>query len=587
MRLRLLVWLAVVLQGLLGVPGWAQGVGETAQAIHDGKRPRLVVTVSIDQFRVDYLRRLTDLYLPAKLPGGKVGGFRYLMTAGSDFLDARYKHFPLYTGPGHAVILTGAYPYKTGIVSNNWWDYESNHDRYCVDDDRFAVVGALPTSKATPMGPRNLQVSTVGDELKLATAGRAKVVSIALKDRAAILMGGHMQNVCLWFDTAGGRWISSTAYAHEGKLPDWAEAVNHEAIPDKMLGQTWKPLLSPEVLAARSFSPKLPAGVNPGGIGLNFPHTVGAEKVAANYESFTFTPAANAYVFETAKRAIAAERLGQRDVSDLLTLNLSTNDYVAHAFGPFSPESVDLAVQTDHLLSDFLNFLEKTIPGGLKEVLFVVTADHGGAPVPEDAELKDIVPMSEARYSSTQIGATIQKALTARYGEGTWIATSTDGKENGAFIENFVYLNDATIGQALESGKAKSRAEIQRTAADALEALKIPGIYAVYTRSQILARELPETEMAVHLANGCNPKLSGDLFIINSPFHQSTRYATTHGTPFVYDTHVPLILCGFGIRPGVWAENVSPADLAPTLSILLGIAYPSGSDGVLLKSALR
>jgi predicted AlkP superfamily pyrophosphatase or phosphodiesterase len=581
--------LALLLLAANGMPAQAQrndngGNGAFATQVRSAKRPHLTVVVSIDQFRADYLRRLTDLFLPAE-SGGKVGGFRYLMTAGSYFVDARYGHYPLFTGPGHAVILTGAYPYKTGIISNDWWDKATQSPVYCVDDPRQKVVGAVTGSKATPMGPKNLRSTTVGDELKLATNGAARVITISLKDRAAILLGGHTQDMSLWFDDSTGRWISSTAYCKDGRLPAWVEEANAEALPDKALGETWTPSVSSEALS-RAILPNLPPERNPYGLGLRFPHTIGKERNPTNYKAFTRTPFANAYVFETAKRAVKAEKLGQRgDTPDLLALNLATNDYIGHAFGPYSPEALDTTVQTDRQLSDFLNFLQATIPGGLREVVFVVTADHGVVPIPEDLRA---VGIDAGRVPETSPDDAVQKALTAAFGEAAWVGKDANGKTVGGYVEPYLYLNEAAIAQALANGKATSRAQIEEAAARALAAL--PGIYACYTRTQIMEGRLPANDIARHIYNGFYPKLSGDVVAVNEQLYivnESGPYTTTHGTPYAYDTHVPILIAGPGIRPGVWPDPVSPADIAPTLCALLGVELPSGCDGVILKPALR
>ena len=580
-----LVWGASPKAGRAQSPKTTGGNGDFARTVREGnRRPRLVVVVSIDQFRADFLRRFADVFLPPETGGGNVGGFRYLMTRGSDFVDAHYAHFPLYTGPGHAVILSGGYPYKTGIIANDWWDKKTKREVYCVDDPRQTVVGALPASRATPMGPLNMRSTTVGDELKLATAGRAKVVSLSLKDRAAILLGGHTQDVSLWFDTEGGRWISSSAYCKNGKLPDWVEAENAERLPDKTLGTTWNPSLSTEQLAAHSFAPVLAPNTNPSGLGARFPHRVPSEKTAANYGAFTLTPDANAFVLETAARAVSSETMGQRDgVTDLLAINLATNDYAGHAWGPYSPELADITVQTDRQISTFLNFLRKNIPGGLQNVVFVVTADHGVSPVPEDLTVRNI---TSGRLQGKAVSDAIDAALTARYGKETWFSQSDDGKESGAFVEGYVSLNDAVLSRLTASGKAASRAEIETVAADAARA--VPGVYNAYTRTQILNGNLPPNEMARHIANAYFPGLSGDLLIINDQlFVTGGRSGTSHGTLYSYDTHVPLLLCGWGIAPGVWTNPVSPADIAPTLCNLLGIESPSACDGVILSPALK
>ena len=567
------------------------GNGEFAGNVRGFKRPHLTVVVSIDQFRADYLRRLTDLFLPARQSDGKVGGFRYLMTAGSYFTDARYNHFPTFTGPGHAVILTGGHPYKTGIVSNDWLDTANGAPVYCVDDSRWKVVGAATGSAAKPMGPRNLRSTTVGDELKLATGGAAKVVTLSLKDRAAILLGGHAQDVSLWYDDAGGRWISSTAYCKDGSLPAWAADINREAIPDRALGTTWTPSV-PAGAMARTIPPSLPAQNIPYGMGGSFPHAIGSEKVKQNYRAFTLTPAANAYVFATAKRAVSAERLGQRgDAPDLLAINLATNDYAGHAFGPYSPEALDVTVQTDRQIADFLNFLQSTVPGGLKEVVFVVTADHGVQPIVENLLDRNI---SAGRILESDIAQAVVPILNATYGgyagDNAWIGKGPEGKTLGGYVEPYLYLNPAAIRQAMRRQNPPTPAQIEETAARAIAA--IPGVYACYTRTQILEGRLPATEITRRITNGFHPKVSGDVVVVTEAMYYTELgapgpYVTTHGSPYAYDTHVPILIAGMGIRPGVWVDPVSPADIAPTLCALLGIELPSACDGIILKAALK
>lgn len=562
------------------------GNGEFATRVRESKHPRLTVVISIDQFRADYLRRYTDLFLPAKQGSDKVGGFRYLMTQGSYFVDARYDHYPTFTGPGHAVILSGGNPDKTGIIANDWWNKTSLAPMYCVDDPRYKVVGAAAGSTAKPMGPLNMRSTTVGDELKLASAGVSKVVTLSLKDRAAILLGGHTQDVSIWFDTVGGRWISSTAFCKNGSLPTWVEGVNNEAIPDKTLGTTWNFSESSESLA-RTIPPRLAANREPYGMGLTFPHAIGKEKTKANYGAFTLTPSANAYVFETAKRAVTAEKLGQRgNTPDLLAMNLATNDYAGHAFGPYSLELLDITVQTDHQIADFLNFLQATVPGGLKEVVFVITADHGVVPAPENLQERDI---TSDRVLESAINNAALKALSAAFGEANWLAHGADGKPVG-YIDPYMNLDDAAITQALISGKAASRGQVEEVAARAIAT--VPGIYAAYTRTQIMEGRLPQNGITRRVVHGYHPKVSGDIVVVSEGLYFTDAgrpgpYITTHGSPYAYDTHVPILISGPGIRAGVWTDPVSPTDIAPTLCALLGIELPSGCDGTILRSALK
>ncbi len=566
--------------------GQAQGSISFAEMVRQGKRPRLTVVISIDQFRNDYLRRLTEFYLPAKQKNGQPGGFRYLMTQGSYFTDARYEHYPLYTGPGHASILTGSHPYKNGIISNDWWDKATLAPVYCVDDPTWKVVGKTEGSQAKPMGPKNLHSTTVGDELKLATNNQAKVVTLALKDRASILLGGHTQDVSIWFDDYTGRWISSTAFCKNGKLPDWVEAANAEDLPGKALGTVWEPTAPAEALA-RSLPPKLAPTREPYGMGRTFPHKIGTERSRNNIRAFALTPKGNDYVFSTAKRAIVAEKLGQDTVPDLLAINLSTNDYAGHAFGPYSPELTDLTIQTDKQLAEFLSFIDKTVPGGLKETVIVITGDHGVVPIIENLKDENI---PGDRVLDSRVNDAVQTSLNAAFGARAWVGKGADDKVVGGYLEPYIYLSDAAIAMAKASNKATTNAEIEAVAAKAVAA--IPGIYACYTRTQILSGMLPKTDITRRIVNGFHPKLSGDLVVVTdlqvlTEPSSLGPYAASHGTPYAYDTHVPILISGMGIRSGVWGDAVAPSDIAPTLSALLGIELPSGCDGTILRSALK
>ncbi len=563
----------------------AQGRDEFASRVLTARKPRLTLVISIDQFRADYLRRLDDLFLPAQTKEG-VGGFHYLLEKGSSFLNAQYRHIPTATGPGHAILLTGGVPATDGIVSNNWWNPATHLTVYCVDDNTVKVAGAVEGSKATPMGPKNLRSTTVGDELKLATNGAAKVVTLSLKDRAAILLGGHTQDVSLWFDDNTGRWISSTAYAKSGSLPAWAEAVNTRAMPASFLGKTWSPSLSPEALK-RAIVPKIKPENNPYQLGLTFPHTVGSEKNRNNFKAFTLTPWANRFVFETAKQAVSAEKLGAGSAPDLLAINLATNDYIGHAYGPLSPEAAEITVETDKELAGFFNFLNKTIPGGLKEVLIVVTADHGVLPIVEDLQERNI---AAGHIPFDTIEGAARTALTAKYGDYGWLSKDAKGKKNGLYEEPYLYLNPEAVAQALKANPSLQRAEIEETAALAVGA--VPGIYACYTKSQVSRGALPPGFLGEKVANSFYPKVSGDILVVaEEGFYGDPGtpgpYSAEHGSPWAYDSHVPILISGPGIRHGVWTEAVCPTDIAPTLSVLLGIEFPSGCVGKVLTSALK
>lgn len=538
-------------------------------------KPRLVVMIVVDQMRADYLDRFNDLFLPPGKSGRDAGGFRFLRERGAQFPSARYKHFPLFTGPGHAVVSTGGYPYKTGIVGNDWYVKATRSPMYCVQDDAVKVVGALLNSTAEPMSPRNLRSTTVSDELKMATGGQARVVSLSLKDRAAILLGGHLPDAALWFDASTGQWISSSFYCKSGQLPAWAQALNARKLPDAYFGQSWN-LNLPATALRRLWNPPMePPFPAVSAIGAAFPHRIdGGLKSpgAAFYKAFVLTPWANGFVLNTAKAAVLSQSMGQDETPDLLEINLASNDYVGHAFGPNSPEVMDITVQTDRQLSDFFRFLDRSVPGGLKNVTIALTADHGVAPVPDTMTAAGF---HAGRILTGDVIAAANKALDGRFGARDWALH---------YVEPYLYLDDA----ALTSAKADPEVA-QQVAARAIAALD--GIYAAYPRAQLEEGRLPGTDLSAHLYRGFYPKVSGDVMIVTEQnyFTQSSpeSHDTTHGTPYAYDTEVPLLLAGYGIRPGTYREDVGPADIAPSLCSLLGIGRPSACDGTPLVSALR
>jgi len=533
------------------------------------EKPRLVVLISIDQFRADYLTRFEDLFLPPRA-GSKVGGFRWLMTHGAYFPDAHHDHLPLGTGPGHAVHFTGAPPYKSGIVANDWYDRTRKADVYCVQDDNSPLVG--PGAQGIGISPDHLRVTTIGDELKMATGGQAKVFAIALKDRAAVLMAGHLADCVYWFDDNTGNWISSRYYRRDGTLPSWISALNAEKIPHSYFGKTWT-LSVPETALRRLWTPNDQYADNPSGLGTKFPHPINGGLTGptgrAFFRAFTTTPYANQYVFDSAKRLIREEQLGQDEIPDVLAINLSSNDYIGHAYGPDSPEALDVSVQTDRQLSGFLNDLNGMVSGGLASVTVVVTADHGVAP--NGQAMRDS-GMRGGVWSTEAAAKAAEDALDAAFGADDWVV-----KIN----EPYLWLNHETLAR-----RGVEREKVELVAAAALE--KTEGIYAAYPRHRILVGALPRTDIAKRVGLGYHPQVSGDIVIISAPFYmpRSTPKGTTHAEPYTYDTRVPLLLAGSGIRAGTYTERVSTLDIAPTLSFLLSVQQPSGCEGRVLPRAV-
>ncbi|MFN3651573.1 MAG: alkaline phosphatase family protein [Armatimonadota bacterium] len=537
---------ACALAGTPTAPAWSADAAV--------ERPRLVVVLSIDQFRADYLQRFGDLYLPPKSRDG-VGGFRYLMSRGAWYPDCRFAYHRTATGPGHATLGTGAQPGLSGIVGNAWWNAQTGKSVYCVDDPNSKVVGALPGSRETPMSAANLLTTTVGDELELATGGRSKTVALSLKDRGSILLAGHRADTVLWFDEDTGAWISSSAYCPSGRLPGWVTALNDRKLPDSLRREPWVP--SVDSAALRRVWPT-------DGKAPTFSHNLGG----SSYGPFTVSPAGNDYVFQSAREAVKAEQLGQDEIPDILSLNLACNDYVGHRFGPDSAEVLDISVQTDRMLAEFLRFLNRAVPGGLSRVTFALSADHGVASVPE-LQAKSGVPASRA--IGRDIAAAAEKALDAQIGAADWIASSENGE---------LYFSP----RALAAFPQVPRSRAQEIAAEAV--LPVRGVFFAVGRQAALSGALPNTEYGRRIGRGVHPSRSGDVIVVLDPHwlpgSAATGTGTSHGNPFAYDAHVPMLLCGFGVRPGVYSKPVNPACLAPTLAYLVGTVRPSGAEEPLL-----
>ncbi len=454
-----------------------------------------------------------------------------------------------------------------GIVGNEWYDPATidwasgkrPEEVYCVSDPETTEINS-----GGKMSARNLQVTTLGDELKLATAGKGKVVGVAFKDRAAILMAGHGADAVVWTNGKGG-WSSTSYFCPSGALPVWVDKLNADKTFDMHIGQAWEPLLPAD---AYSLTKKAPAEKAPTA-GQVFSHDLGSEGDKSFYSNLATSGFGNDVVEIAVERAVAGEALGQDDVPDLLVVNLSSNDYVGHRYGPDSPEVMDTAVRTDRMLSRLFNFLDRAVPGGLAEVTIVVTADHGVLPIPEESA-KD-VRTGVRRVSEAAIEANVDKALSAKYGEAKWCWLATPN----------LYLNRPMI-----ESKKLDPAEVQRVAAAA--AMTTPGVYAALTQSDVWAGRVPKTHWAEMASNSLNPKLSGDVLVFEAAGdYMGGGTGTGHGSPWIYDSHVPILVCGKGIAKGRHSERVYTNGIAATLAHLLHVEYPSGCIGHILPGALK
>ncbi len=509
-------------------------------------RPKLVVVLVIDQFRYDYLMRFRPFFVK--------GGFNRLLEGGAVFTDCRYDYASTITGPGHATLLTGTYPNVHGIIENNWYDRDRQREVYCVEDPNTHLVADREKASASAgFSPRNLTATTLGDELRMASDFRAKAISISLKDRAAVLMGGHTPSAAYWYDVGSGRFVTSTYYMP--KLPAWVDDFNKQIPTKRYCGRNWQAL--PETPGAG------------GKVLSEFRSASGETCPGAKFLGWLEnTPFVNDVELGFAAAAVRSERLGQGPETDLLTLSLSVNDYIGHRFGPYSEEVTDATLRTDRYLAAFFDDLDKYV--GLGNVWIAFSADHGVAPSPAFIEEHKLgIGMAQP----AAIRSAAEQALTQAFGPGPWIEDED---------EVYLFLNRDTL-------KRRHIPEAQAEAVAAQAAASLPDVAAAFTRTQFLTGSLPDSPVARKAAHSFNSKRSGDVFLVFMPFAvpSSSATGTTHGTPWNYDAQVPLIFWGSAFKPGFYSVKCQPIDLAATLAARLGLTQPSGSEGTPLSLSLR
>jgi predicted AlkP superfamily pyrophosphatase or phosphodiesterase len=518
----------------------------SGETISFPRRPKLVLILVIDQFRYDYLVRFRQQFVQ--------GGFNVLLDGGANFVDCRYNYATTATGPGHATLLTGAYPSAHGIISNEWYDSSHRRPVYCVEDQSTKLVDGADRATGTPgYSPHYLFGSTLGDELRAATDFHSKVLAISLKDRAAILMGGHSPSAAYWYDPRAGRFVSSTYYMPA--LPSWVVQFNEKEPAKAYCGRKWAALVE-----------------TPGAGGQVLSEFGGAPGESCPDSKFLgwldSTPFMTEMELDFAEEAIRNEHLGQGTDTDLLAVSLSVNDYIGHAFGPYSPQIADNVLQTDRYLAAFLGDLDKLV--GLDNVWIALTADHGVAPNPEFIQNHKLGP-GNAQMASVRTA--VEKAMVSVFGPGAWV----EGVD-----ENYVYLSHEALSEhQLQPSQAEEVA--------AQAAASAPGVWEAFTRAQLLTGKLPMTPIARAVSNSFNPKRGGDIFVVLEPYAVpvSGSRGTTHGSPWNYDSQVPLLLWGKAFKPGVYFTPCEPIDLAATLAAALGLSQPSGAQGKPLVPAMK
>ncbi|GAC1425545.1 MAG: alkaline phosphatase family protein [Flavisolibacter sp.] len=493
--------------------------------------------------RYDYLNKYNKEY--------SSGGFKKFYSEGYVYNNHHYNYAPTVTGPGHASIFTGTSPAIHGIIGNEWYDAVNKRTVYCAEDSHVIPIGT--NNKDCQRSPSLMLSTTIGDQLRIHTSMQSKVIGIALKDRGAILSAGHLANGAFWLDFTSANFVTSSYY--KDALPEWVNQFNNKKLANHYLNQTWS-LLRPvsdypetddvpyEKLFKGETKSVLPYDLNK----LKANNGIG---VIAN------TPWGNNLTVDFAIAAIEGEHLGQNKNTDMLTLSFSAPDYMGHQFGPHSREIHDMYIRLDLELKRLIDYLDKTF--GLKNIIIFLTADHGAADVPA------YIKSNTRYYSENKIKASLNNALLKDWGTDSLI-------ENVSNLQ--IFLN-----HSLMHVKHISEDNILATCRQNLQ--RLDGIYDIISSRQLGSCPWVD-EFCTVIKNGYNPKRSGDLILMGEPGwigDYSLAGGTTHGSPFIYDTHVPMLWMGWGIRNGSSYQKTETPDIAPTLAALLGCSEPNGTTG--------
>lgn len=527
------------------------------------ERPRLVVGIIVDQMRPDYLVRFGDRF-------GK-DGFRRILQQGHSCTDTRFNYAPTVTAAGHASVYTGTTPSVHGIAGNDWYDQRHEGVVYCTSDTSVRSVGnGDPLAREGRMSPHRLLTTSIADQLKLSTQFKAKVIGISLKDRGAILPAGRSADAAYWFDARSGNWISSTWYMNT--LPDWAHRFNAEKRPDKILSQPWNTLYP--IASYTASDPDNTPYENPflGETEPVFPHNLPAIR-GTSYELARRIPQGNTLTRDFALAAIEGEHLGKDSVTDFLCLSFSATDYVGHQFGPNAIETEDTYLRLDKDIAGLLAELDARVGKG--QYLVFITADHACAENPKF--------MRDHRFhagfiDNTEVSDTVKRLVSRLYGDTTYFKSFTNDQ---------ISLNTAAIQR-----DGRELCAVERQLAEGMQTA-FEGIYLAPDACMLERESMEGSAFMPLIRNGHYRGRSGHIWLVYSPGWTEKLYSgdgtrgTTHGSPYPYDTHVPLLWYGWNIRPGKSIQEVSITDIAPTLSFLLGITLPNGCTGKKIESLLR
>ncbi|MFT3936083.1 MAG: alkaline phosphatase family protein [Chitinophagaceae bacterium] len=526
-------------------------VDESADVL---QRPKLVVGIVVDQMRWDYLYRYYNRY-------GK-GGFKRLLNQGFSCENTFISHLPSYTAVGHSTIFTGSVPALHGIAGNDWTEQLTGKTMYCTADSTVQSVGN--ESEDGKMSPRNLLVSTITDELRLATNFQSKVVGVSLKDRASILPAGHLATAAYWFDDASGHFISSTYYMQQ--LPDWVNTYNSSNKVGQLIEKGWNTLYPINTYVNSDADDRPNEGKFAGETASVFPHAIN-EIYKKNKGSLRSTPFGNALTLDFAKATLEAYQLGRGTATDFLTINCASTDYVGHMFGPNSIEVEDTYLRLDQELASFFDLLDQKIGKG--QYLVFLSADHGAAH--SIGFMQDHKLPADFWYAKP-LTDTLNKILSAKFGS-TGLVRS---------IMNYqVNFNISKI-----NAEKLDYSAIKKAAVDYLQ--QQPGISYAVDVAELGKSPIPEP-IKTMIANGYNFKRSGgvQIVLVAGWFEGYSKTGTTHGTWNPYDTHIPLLFYGWNIKPGKTNRETHMTDIAATVAALLHVQMPNGCIGHVIEEVVK
>ncbi len=520
-------------------------------------RPKLVVGIMVDQMRWDYLYRFYERY-------GN-GGFKRMLNEGFSCENAYINYVPSVTGIGHATVYTGSVPAIHGITGNDWTIQATGQNMYCSADSTVTTVGSNSES-AGKMSPRNLLVTSMTDELRLATNFRSKVIAVASKDRGSILPGGHTANAAYWYDGGSGNWITSTYYMKQ--LPDWVSKFNEQKYPEKYLKQDWNTLYPIETYLQSSKDDVPYEGKFPGMASPTFPVKT-SEMLNRGLGLLTSTPYGSSLTLDLAKAAVDNEALGADAITDFLAVSVSSPDYVGHQFGPNSVEVEDTYLRLDRDLATFFSYLDTKVGKGNYTVF--LTADHA---VQHNAGFLNDNKINAGVFTGSSVLKELNNRLEAEF----------KVKNIALNFSNYaVSFNNALI----DANKLNEEA-IKRSTIEFLK--KQNGVAFVVDIPNARNATIPERYME-KILNGYHPERSGVLQIILEPawYSGSSPRSTgaTHGTMNPADIHIPMVFMGWGIKQGKSNNSYNMTDIAPTISGILRIQEPNGNIGKPVNEAIK